>query len=164
MNNALFGHSLVTWTLGAGEGAASAPPVAGRTDGAGDAAPATTAAPGQQGAPGGTPPNTPPSPFGGGFLYMIVAIFAVMIVMQIFGGRKEKKRRAEMLASIKRHDKVQTIGGVIGTVAEVRDDEIVLKVDESTNTKMRFSRAAVQQVLKSSTGEGQEATPEKVGA
>jgi preprotein translocase YajC subunit len=42
---------------------------------------------------------------------------------------------------------VVTIGGIVGTVVATRDDEVVLKVDESTNTKMTFVRKAIQRVL-----------------
>ena len=49
------------------------------------------------------------------------------------------------------HDTVQTIGGVIGSIVEVKNDSVVLKVDESSNTRITFSRSAIQQVLNSDT-------------
>jgi len=61
--------------------------------------------------------------------------------------KKEKRKREAMLASIGKHDKVQTIGGIIGSVVEVKDSEVVLKVDEANNIKMRFAKSAVQQVV-----------------
>lgn len=140
ITNATFASS--TFTLGAATHAA--PPIAGRSNGAPVQA--------QEGQPlGAQGQGAQPSPLGGmGFLYLILLMFVFMIGMQIFAGRKEKRRRAELLSSLARHDRVQTIGGVIGTIAEVRDDEIVLKVDESTNTKIRVVRSAVQAVLKKS--------------
>jgi preprotein translocase subunit YajC len=42
---------------------------------------------------------------------------------------------------------VQTIGGIIGTVVESRENEVVLKVDETSNTKIKFSRNAIHRVL-----------------
>lgn len=81
----------------------------------------------------------------------MVGLMVFMFVMTAMSGRKEKRRRAELLASIQRHDRVQTVGGVIGIVVDVQDDEIVLKVDESTNTRIRFARSSVQQVLKKSS-------------
>ena len=125
----------------------AAPPIAG--PGGGDGAPLSegTADPGlvdgQQ---------APVSPFGN-IIYLFILLFVFMIGMQIFAGRKEKKRRAEMLGGISRHDRVQTVGGMLGTVADVRGDEIIVKIDESTNTKVRIVRSAIQQVLKKS-GEG----------
>jgi len=113
---------------------------------------------GPSGQPGGGP-GVAPSPFGGGFIWFILVMFLFMIGMQMFSGRKEKKRRAEMLGSIARHDRVQTTGGLIGTVSEVRDTEVVLKVDEATNTKVRITRHAVAQVLKKSSERAEDAAP-----
>lgn len=98
------------------------------------------------------------------FFYFIIILFIGMILMQIFAGRKEKKRREAMLGGLKRHDRVQTVGGMIGTIAEIREGEVVLKVDESNNTKIRMSRSSVQQVLKSASGGGEESAPVDVEA
>lgn len=78
-----------------------------------------------------------------GLILMLVVFYAFMIR----GSQREKKQRREMLANIKKNDRVMTIGGAIGTVVNVKDDEIVLKVDESTNTKITFVRGAIQKVL-----------------
>ena len=48
-----------------------------------------------------------------------------------------------MLQSLEKNDRVRTIGGIIGTVVEVKGDEVRLKVDESNNTKMWFSSSAI---------------------
>ena len=63
------------------------------------------------------------------------------------------------MSAIKKHDRVQTIGGVIGAIVEVKPDEVVLKVDESSNTRITFARSAIQQVLAAS-GEGKKAPAE----
>ncbi len=47
---------------------------------------------------------------------------------------------------------MQTVGGVIGAIVEIKPDFVVLKVDESSNTRITFARSSVQQVL-SSQGE-----------
>ncbi|MAD78287.1 MAG: preprotein translocase subunit YajC [Planctomycetaceae bacterium] len=83
------------------------------------------------------------------FLFMVLPLILMMIAFSVFGGRKEKKKRDALMASIKKHDRVRTIGGVIGSIVEVKNDTVLLKVDESSNTRMTFSRDAVQQVLDS---------------
>ena len=40
-----------------------------------------------------------------------------------------------------------TAGGIIGTLVDVRDAEVVLKVDESSNTKIKFTRDAIKRVV-----------------
>ena len=81
-----------------------------------------------------------------------------MILFSILGQRRDRKKREAMISAIKKHDRVQTIGGVIGSVVEVKPDYVVLKVDEASNTRITFARAAVQQVLsvspESSAGNG----------
>lgn len=121
----------------------SAPPVAGDATGAG-----TT--PGSTTQPAGTTQAQPQSPFGGQFLFLLLGLMVFMIVMSVVSGRREKKRRAELLASVSRHDRVMLTGGMIGTVADIKGEEIVVRVDDSTNTRIHFARSAVQSVLKSS--------------
>jgi preprotein translocase subunit YajC len=79
-----------------------------------------------------------------------MVMLTVMILMSILSGRGEKKRRRTMLQGLTKRDRVQTTAGIIGTVVEMKGDEIVLKVDEASNTRIRFAKSAVQQVLRSS--------------
>jgi preprotein translocase subunit YajC len=97
--------------------------------------------------------NSPqPQPGSGLFnllLPVMLGLFLVMIVMQVFAGKKQKKEREAMLGAIKKQDEVQTSGGMIGTVVEVKDDEVVLKIDSESNTRARFAKSAVQRVVRS---------------
>ena len=74
-------------------------------------------------------------------------LLLIMWFFLIRGRKNEQKQREEMLGSMKRGDRIQTIGGVLGTVVDVRDNEVVVKVDESSNTKMTFIRSAIHRVL-----------------
>jgi len=128
--------------------------VLGAPAGGGGAAPAGGESTGQPGgagqaAPGGQPQGG--SPFGL-LLPLVFGLIIFMMITQLFGGRKEKKKREAMLSSMKKGDRVQTYGGIIGRIVELKTDELVLKVDEGSNTRIRFSRGAVQQVLKSARG------------
>lgn len=137
--------------------AEAAPPVAGRPAGEGQPLVNPNGA-----ATTGQPTNAPPPGLfgpGGGMFLLLFAFLGIMIVTQIFAGRKQKKQREQMLNAIQRHDRVQTVGGIIGSVAEVRDDEVVLKVDEATNTKIRVARSAVSAVLKKGSGDGASNAP-----
>jgi preprotein translocase subunit YajC len=49
-----------------------------------------------------------------------------------------------MLSALAKGDKVTSIGGICGTVVEVRDDELVVKVDENNNMRLRFARWAIR--------------------
>jgi preprotein translocase subunit YajC len=103
------------------------------------------------GIPGGTPAAPPAqNPSMMPLMLPLVGLVVVMMVMQVMSGRKEKKKREELMRSIKRGDRVLTIGGIIGTIDQVRDDEVVLKVDPNSNAKISFTRPSIQQVLSSS--------------
>ncbi|MFA7236409.1 MAG: preprotein translocase subunit YajC [Phycisphaeraceae bacterium] len=111
--------------------------------------PGTPVTDGTTTAPGGKPAEGPPKQAPGFdfMLPMLLLFLALMFGMTMFGQRKEKKKRAALLATMKKNDRVVTIGGVIGTVVEVKDNEVIVKVDESNNTRMRFSRSAIQGII-----------------
>jgi preprotein translocase subunit YajC len=138
----------LTITLAQSEAGAlpAAPGIAGQTGSPATGGDAVTVQP--DGSGNQTQQAPPPSPFGGGFLFILMGLFAFMIIMSVMSGRKEKRRRADMLSSLNKHDRVLMGGGIIGTLMEIREDEVIVKVDE--NTRITFSKAAVQQVLKHS--------------
>jgi preprotein translocase subunit YajC len=104
---------------------------------------ATTAAPGSTApAPGTQDPPFYASPWFPAVLGLLVFYF-ILIRPQ----KNKDKARNNMLANLKRGDRVQTIGGILGTVVEARPDEVVLKVDEGNNTKLKFARSAIHRVL-----------------
>jgi len=108
------------------------------------------------GAPGGG--AAPASPFGGSqFLFIMLAMLGLMVFMSFWTNRKEKKRREELMNSMKKGDRVQTLGGMIGTVQEVFDNEVVLRLEEG---RVRVSRASVQTVIKPSDSRASDRTPE----
>ncbi len=77
--------------------------------------------------------------------FILVILMLVVFWWVMSRGRsKERQRYEQMLRSLKKNDRVLTIGGIIGTVVDVRDDEVVLKVDEAANVKMRFLRTAIK--------------------
>ena len=80
-------------------------------------------------------------------LWMVLLMIGVFWFFVLGGQRRDKKKRAALLAAIRKGDKVQTAGGIIGTVVEVRPADVLLKVDENTNTRIKFARSAIQNIL-----------------
>ena len=76
-----------------------------------------------------------------------LAILGVMVLVMILPGRQQAKKRKAIMAGMNKNDRVLTRGGIIGVVMEVRDNEIILKVDESNNTRVHFARQAIQHVF-----------------
>jgi preprotein translocase subunit YajC len=142
----MFDIDLQTLTLTLGQ---APPPPGGGAPGPIEGQPGTAA-------PGGTGGGQ--TPFGGYLFPMLLLFLVMMIMFTVLGQRRDKKKRQAMLGSVKKHDKVQTVGGVIGSIMEIKPDTVVLKVDESTNTRITFARSSIQHVLT----DGPEA--EKVGS
>lgn len=63
----------------------------------------------------------------GSTVIMLVAMFAVMYFMLIRPENKRKKEAEEMRAAVKTGDKITTIGGIVGTVVNVKEDKIVIE-------------------------------------
>ncbi len=65
--------------------------------------------------------------------------------------RPERQKRAEvtkMLNNLKKNDRVVTAGGIIGVVVNVtpNSEEVTIRVDEGTNTRLRVLRSAISRV------------------
>ena len=93
-------------------------------------------------------PNAPPvtprrSPFGGTSWIFIGLMFVLMYFILFRGPRKKQQEHRQMVRTLGKNDRIQTIGGIIGTVVDIKDDEITLKVDESNNTKIKVVPSAI---------------------
>ncbi len=82
-----------------------------------------------------------------GLILGMMIFIGVFFFMTTRSQKKEKNRKKDMLDGLKKNDRVMTIGGVIGTIVNVKDNEVVVKVDEATNTRMTFIRKSIQQVV-----------------
>ena len=72
-------------------------------------------------------------PKGGGlsFILMLVLIFVVMWLFMIRPQQKKQKEMNKFRDSLKKGDKVVTVGGIYGTVAEVKDTRVALDIDKN---------------------------------
>lgn len=68
-------------------------------------------------------------------LLPMVAIFAIFFFLLIRPQQRERKRRDEMLASLKKGDRVVTSGGLIGTILGITDHTITLKIADSVRVE-----------------------------
>lgn len=113
--------------------------------------------------------NGSQAPGGGGFdlFTIMIPLLLIFLLMAVMTGRREKKERKkkeELLASIGKNDRVQTLGGMLGTVVEVKDDEVRLRVDEATKTSIWFSKGAIQQVVRKAGGSDKASEAAEAGA
>lgn len=73
---------------------------------------------------------------------LVIAIFYFLIIRP---QNKKQKETKQMLEAIKKGDKVVTIGGINGTVHSVSEEQVVLKVDDTT--KLAFTKNAISNVI-----------------
>ena len=85
----------------------------------------------------------PQGPLGNMAWIWIVIMFLLMYFVLFRGPQKQKQERKKMVQSLQKNDKVQTIGGIFGTIVDIKGDEITLKVDESNNTKIKITSSAI---------------------
>lgn len=70
-------------------------------------------------------------PSGGGWTMwvMLLAIFVVMYFFMIRPQQKQQKELKKFREGLQKGDKVVTVGGIYGTVAEIQDRTVLIKVD-----------------------------------
>jgi len=92
-------------------------------------------------------PNAPAAPvrrpFGDTYWIFLILMFVLMYFILFRGPRKKQQQHKQMVQSLQKNDRVRTIGGIIGTIVDVKDDEVTLKVDEANNTKIKIAVSAV---------------------
>ena len=118
----------------------------------GEAAPGATAtetSTTQQDPAGENPDQVPQGKKGlGADIFLLIGgMFVVMYFFMIRPQKKRQKQQQQMQTDLQKNARIRTIGGIIGTVVDVRDDEVVIKIDEASNTKMRITKGAIGKVL-----------------
>jgi preprotein translocase subunit YajC len=98
------------------------------------------------------------SPLGslGGMLPMLLFMFIIIYFLMIRPEQRKQKERQKLLSAIKKGDRVMTAAGMFGTVGNVKDATVMVKIAE--NTTVEFSKSAITTIL---NNDGTEKTPEK---
>jgi preprotein translocase subunit YajC len=91
------------------------------------------------------------APKAGGGYSMLIVLALIFVVMWLFMIRPQKKKQKELdefRNNLKKGDKVITIGGIYGTVDEVKENKILIEIDKDvkteglymTNTRFSYTR------------------------
>ena len=75
------------------------------------------------------------------FLILMILIFVVMYFFMIRPQQKKQKEVVKWRESLKKGDKIVTVGGIYGTVAEVKDTFLIVEIDN--NVKIRVDKSSV---------------------
>ncbi len=84
--------------------------------------------------------------------FMLPAMMAVTVLYLIMMGKPQDRgqnKSADMLAKLKKNDRVVTAGGILGTVVNLRSDNdyVTIRVDDSTNARMQVLASSIARVL-----------------
>lgn len=79
--------------------------------------------------------------------FIVIAVLFYLLLL-----RPERRKQAEvaaMLKKLKKNDRVVMVSGIFGTVmqASPESDEVILRIDESNNTRIRVLRNSISRVI-----------------
>ncbi len=81
-------------------------------------------------------------------LLPLILIFAVFYFLLIRPQQKKMKEHRALLGQLKRNDKVVTAGGIVGTIAKVRDDSDEIEVEIAPGVRVTVVRGTIASVVK----------------
>jgi len=75
-----------------------------------------------------------------------ILIFLIFYFLVIKPNKNKKKEQKNMIDNLKKNDQIVTSGGIHGTVALVKEQSVVIRVDD--NVKIEFDKESVSSVVK----------------
>ncbi|MEL7623556.1 MAG: preprotein translocase subunit YajC [Clostridiales bacterium] len=93
-----------------------------------------------------------------GSLIWIVVMVAMMYFLILRPQKKQQKERTTMMDSLKKGDRVVTIGGIHGIVRGIKEDRITLEI--ASEVYVHFAKSAIGSILRSETKASKAPEPE----
>ena len=91
--------------------------------------------------------NTAPNPILN--LLPIILIFVIFYFLLIRPQKKAQDEHKKMIASLKKNDEVVTSGGIHGTIVNVKEAAVTLKVDD--NVKIDIEKSCIAKIKRKSS-------------
>jgi len=93
-----------------------------------------------------------------GYAMMIpIVVMGLMLVMFFRASSKQRRELQKALSALKKNDKVVTSGGILGVVVAIKEgeDEVTLKVDDTSNTRIRVLKSSIVRITSGDTTVGE---------
>ena len=78
-----------------------------------------------------------------------IAIFMIFYILLIKPQKEEQKKKKDTLANLKKNDQVVTTGGIYGTIVNIKETTVVIRIDD--NARMEINKDAVASVTKTAS-------------
>ncbi len=109
------------------------------------------------------PPADTPAPDGGGggggglgsMMPIILIFLVVMVLTTVLGGKKDRARQ-KRLQDVKKHDRIITTGGMLGTVVNLDEKNVTLEI--ARDVRVKFRRSSIFDYEKTDPKPAQEGT------
>ena len=100
---------------------------------------------------------------GGSMIIMLVVMLGVFYFFMIRPENKRKKEAEQIRSSVKNGDKITTIGGIVGTVVDVKEDRIVVETsaDQVRIELMKWAISTNETATERAAAEAKNAKEEK---
>ncbi len=79
-------------------------------------------------------------------LPLMIIMFAVMYFLIIRPQKQKEKKRLEMISNVRKQDRVVTAGGVHGVVTSVKENEVIVRIDDAKDVKIKIDKSAVTSI------------------
>jgi preprotein translocase subunit YajC len=91
-------------------------------------------------------------------LILPVGLFVLFYFIFILPERRRKGDEAKMMSSLKKNDRIVTVGGIHGTIvnAPADGDVVTIKIDEGGNTRVKVNRSAISKVIQDGDDKGKD--------
>ena len=80
------------------------------------------------------------------FLPLMIIMFAVMYFLIIRPQKQKEKKRLELISNVRKQDKIVTTGGMHGVVTSVKENEVIVRVDDAKDVKLKIDKSAITSV------------------
>ncbi len=88
-----------------------------------------------------------PGFLGGNIWLPLIMILVLMYFILFRPQRKQEKKRREMLSTMAKNNRVVTVGGIHGIIYSVGDTDVVLKIDERNDIRIRVAKSHIGRIL-----------------
>ena len=80
------------------------------------------------------------------FLPLLIIMFAIMYFLIIRPQKQKEKKRLALISNVRKQDKIVTTGGMHGVVTSVKENEVIVRVDDAKDVKIKIDKSAITSV------------------